>query len=103
MSHEERRKNRAMRRIDRTCLEWMKSPIRHLMADNLATSVFTIAPERQAEFDTTLDNFDLIYTTERRWKFCADPATREVFVSRGAVELLWCASLAHFLFYTQMI
>ena len=94
-----------MRRIDRTCLAGMQSPIRHLMADNLATSVFTIAPERQAEFDTTLNNFDLIYTGQRRWKFCAYPerTPAEVWVSRGAVELIWCASLAHFLFYTRFI
>jgi hypothetical protein len=83
----------------------MQSPIRHLMADNLATSVFTIAPERPAEFDTTLNNFDLIYVNQRRWKFCAYPERTpgEVWVSRGAVELIWCASLAHFLFYTRFI
>ena len=83
----------------------MQSPIRHLMADNLATSVFTIAPERQAEFDASLNGFDLIYVNQRRWKFCAhpEPERREVFVSRGAVELIWCASLAHFLFYTRLI
>jgi hypothetical protein len=83
----------------------MQSPIRHLMADNLATSVFTIAPERQAEFDTTLNNFDLIYAGQRRWQFCAYPERTpgEVWVSRGAVELIWCASLAHFLFYTRLI
>lgn len=81
----------------------MQSPIRHLMQDNLPVSVFTIAPERKTEFDVSLDNFDLIYTNEGRWKFCADPFSREIFVSRGAVELIWCASLAHFLFYTRLI
>lgn len=92
-----------MRRIDRTCLATMQSPVRHLMANHLPNSIFSIAPERQAEFDTALNDFDLTFVPERRWKFCADPATREIFVSRGAVDLLWCASLAHFLFYTQMI
>jgi hypothetical protein len=83
----------------------MRSPIRYLMADHLANSVFTIAPERLAEAETTLNDFDLIYTKDRRWKFCAytQRSPREVWVSRGAVELMWCASLAHFLFYTQMI
>jgi hypothetical protein len=38
----------------------MQSPIRHLTADNLATSVFRVDPERNAEFNTTLDNFDLL-------------------------------------------
>ena len=94
-----------MRRIDRTCLATMQSPIRHLMADNLGNSVFNIAPERKSEFDISLDNFDLIYTNERRWKFCADadPSKRVVFVSRGAVELIWCSSLADFLLYTRLI
>ena len=94
-----------MRRIDRTCLEGMQSPIRHVMGDNLAASIFTIAPEREAEFDTALNNFDLIYTGQRRWKLCAYPkrTPREVWISRGAVELIWCASLAHFLFYTRFI
>lgn len=94
-----------MRRIDRTCLATMQSPIRHLMADHLPNSVFTIAPERKAEFDTELNNFDLIFVPERTWKFCAYPqrTPKEVWVSRGAVELIWCASLAHFLFYTRMI
>jgi hypothetical protein len=68
-------------------------------------SVFTIAPERQAEFDISLDDFDLIFVSERRWKFCAYPERTppEIWVSRGAVELMWCASLAHFLFYTRLI
>lgn len=92
-----------MRRIDKSCLIGMRSPIRHLMVDHVANSVFTIAPERKAELDADFDNFDIIYVNERRWKFCADPKRREVFVSRGAVELIWCASLAHFLFYTQMV
>lgn len=92
-----------MRRIDRTCLATMRSPIRHLMNNNLTNSVFTIAPEREAEFDTALGDFDLIYINQRPWNFCADPATREIFVSRGAVELIWCASLAHFLFYTRAV
>jgi hypothetical protein len=83
----------------------MQSPIRHLMEDNLPKSVFTIAPERQAEFDTSLNDFDLIYVNQRRWKFCAYPerTPKEVWVSRGAIELMWCASLAHFLFYTKFI
>jgi len=83
----------------------MQSPIRHLMTDHLPNSVFTIAPERLAEADATLNDFDLIYASERRWKFCAYPqrTPREVWLSRGAVELIWSASLAHFLFYTRMI
>lgn len=81
----------------------MRSPIRFLMMHNLGNSVFTIAPEREVEADRTLDNFDLIFTGQRRWEVYADPATREIFVSRGAVELIWCASLAHFLFYTRAV
>jgi hypothetical protein len=81
----------------------MQSPIRHLLADHVPNSIFTIAPEREAEFDKSLNEFDLILTNERPWKFCADPITRKVSVSRGAVELIWCASLAHFLFYTQVV
>lgn len=94
-----------MRRIDRTCLAAMQSPVRHLMQDAIPNSVFTISPERQTEFGISLDNFDLIYSGERKWKFCAYPQRTppEVWVSRGAIELLWCASLGHFLFYTRLI
>jgi hypothetical protein len=92
-----------MPRIDRTCLETIKSPIRFLMKKNLGDSVFRIAPEREAEFATVLTNFDLIYLNERPWVLYAKPKTREVFVSRGAVELAWCASLAHLLFYERFI
>ncbi len=81
----------------------MKSPIRYLMQKNLGDSVFRIAPEREAEFDTALTNFDLIYLNERPWKCYAKPETREIFVSRGAVELVWCASLAHLVFYERLI
>jgi hypothetical protein len=83
----------------------MQSPIRYLMADHLPNSVFTIAPERRAEFDISLNDFDLIFVSQRCWKFCAYPERTpgEIWVSRGAVELMWCASLAHFLFYTRMI
>ena len=81
----------------------MKSPIRFLMDKNVGDSVFRIAPEREKEFSTTLTNFDLIYSNERPWKFCANPKTREVFASRGAVELIWCASMAHLLFYEKLI
>jgi hypothetical protein len=73
------------------------------MNKHVGDSVFKIAPERQKEFSTTLTDFDLIYSNERPWKFCADPKTREIFVSRGAVELIWCASLAHLLFYERLI
>jgi hypothetical protein len=75
------------------------------MAYHLPNSVFAIAPERRGEFDTALNDFDLIYEPQRKWKFCAHPERTppEVRVSRGAVELIWCASLAHFLFYTRMI
>jgi len=73
------------------------------MKQHLAHSIFSIAPEREKEFDLSLDNFDLVYLPQRRWKFCADPMKRVIFVSRGAIELLWCASLAHYLFYHRFI
>lgn len=92
-----------MPRIDRSCLATMKSPIRFLMNKHVGDSVFKIAPEREREFGTTLTNFDLIYCNERPWKFCANPKTREIFVSRGAIELIWCASLGHLLFYERLI
>jgi hypothetical protein len=94
--------NPAMPRIDQRCVETMKSPIRFLMKKNLGDSIFKIAPEREKEFSTTLTDFVLIYSNERPWKFCADPKTRKIFVSRGAVELVWCASLAHLLFYERL-
>jgi hypothetical protein len=73
------------------------------MAEHLPNSIFTVAPERESEFDKSLDNFDLILSAGRPWRFCADPQRREIFVGRGAVELLWCASLAHFLFYSRLV
>lgn len=73
------------------------------MRDGVPNSPFLITPERGSEFVTSLDDFDLILTNDRPWKFCADPTGREIFVSRGAVELLWCASLAHFLFYARLV
>ena len=76
----------------------MKSPIRFLMKKHVGDSVFKIAPERENEFGATLTNFDLIFRNERPWKCCANPKTREIFMSRGVVELLWCGSLAHFSF-----
>jgi Peptidase U49 len=91
-----------MPRIDRSCLSAIKSPIRIIMA-KIADTVFTIAPERKSEFETGLGNFDLILVNQRAWKFCADPVRREIFVSRGAVELIWSASLAHFAFYTGVV
>ncbi len=69
----------------------------------IADSVFTIAPEREAEFETNLGSFDVIYRSERRWTFCTDPDSREIFISRGAIELIWCASYAHFTFYTGLV
>ena len=92
-----------MPRIDRSCLETMKSPIRFLMKKHVGDSVFKIAPERETELSTTLTDFDLIYSNERPWKFYAVPQTRKIFVSRGSVELIWCASLAHLLFYERLI
>lgn len=94
---------RIMRRIDKSCLAGMKSPVRCLMETHLGNSVFDIAPERSPEFDKALDNFDLIYCKERFWTCCADPKEREIYISRGTVELIWCASLAHFLFYSRFI
>ena len=83
----------------------MNSPIRHLMETNVGNSIFNIAPERQSEFDRVLNNFDLIFENQRLWKCCADPApgNREIFLSRGAIELAWCSSLAHFRYYTRLI
>jgi hypothetical protein len=93
----------SMPRIDRTCLATMNSPIRFLMERSVGDSVFRIAPEREREFTTALGNFDLIFINERPWKLCADPERREIFVSRGAVELVWCASLGHLVFYERLI
>ena len=81
----------------------MRSPIRHLMKGSLAGSVFAIAPERMAQFDSSVGEFTIVYTNDRKWRFCADPKTKTAFISRGSIELIWCASLAHFLFYTRII
>lgn len=88
--------------IDKTCLAGMKSPVRHIMQEHLGNSIFTISPERSAEFAASLGDFRLIYNNERRWIFHADPIRKEISVSRGAIELVWCASLAHYLYYTKL-
>lgn len=90
------------RRLDRSCLETMRSPIRSVMR-HVPYAPFRIAQERIREFETELGDFDLILEPCRKWRFCADPVKREVFVSRGAIELLWCSSLAHFSFYTRVV
>lgn len=92
-----------MRRIDKSCLATMQSPVRHLMEVAVGNSLFQIAPERQREFAQILDNFDIVYTNERPWRCCADPSARKIFLSRGAVELLWCTARAHYLFYERFI
>jgi hypothetical protein len=80
----------------------MQSPIRFVM-DGLEDSIFTIAPERKYESEAALNNFDLIYLSDRAWGAFAKPADREIFISRGAVELIWSASLAHNSYYTRLI
>lgn len=79
-----------MRRIDRTRIATIQSPIRHLMTAHLETSIFTVAPERESSFDTQLNDFDLIYDSPRRWMLFARPdsAPPELWISRGAVELI---------------
>jgi hypothetical protein len=71
----------------------------------LPHSIFTIAPEREGEFDTSLNDYALIFSDDRKWKFCADPdpKARNIYVSRGAIELIWCASLAHYCFYKSAL
>lgn len=73
------------------------------MREKLSNSIFLIAPEREREFNRTLGDFDLAYKDKSEWIFAADPKKKTIFVSRGAVELIWCASLAHFLFYYHFI
>lgn len=80
----------------------MASPIRHVMT-HVGDALFRVAPEREREFDTALNHFDLIYLPDRQWRLNANPKTREIFISRGVVELLWCASLAHYRFYTRTL
>ncbi|MGA3143155.1 MAG: phage exclusion protein Lit family protein [Verrucomicrobiota bacterium] len=93
----------SMPRIDRSCVATMKSPIRFLINKHVGDSVFKIALEHEKEFGTTLSNFNLIYLGQRPWEFCVNPQTRKIYVSRGAIELIWCASLAHLLFYERLI
>jgi hypothetical protein len=47
-----------MRRIDRTCLAEMRSPVRAIMS-TIADTVFTIAPEREAEFEMKWGNKEM--------------------------------------------
>lgn len=91
--------------IDKTCIHGMQSPIRHLMEMHLGNSIFKISPERDNAFQASIGDFRLIYSGVRPWTFYANPAPdkKEVAVSRGAVELIWCSSLAHFLYYTRLI
>jgi hypothetical protein len=80
----------------------MRSPIRHILV-HLDKTPFTIAPEREHEFDTKLNDFKLIVTPQRKWKFCADAPAREIYVSRGAVEVIWAASIANVSFYKHAV
>lgn len=89
--------------IDISCLANMRSPIRFLMKAKLPDSIFRIAPEREAEFNKALGDFNLVFKDESKWIFGADPKEKTILVSRGAVELIWCASLAHYLFYFHFI
>ena len=77
----------------------MQSPIRFLMDAHLENSIVNIAPERKAELNSFLGGFSLIYSGKRKWGFSADSLKKEISVSRGSVELLWCASLSHFVYY----
>jgi hypothetical protein len=71
--------------------------------NGLEASLYTIAPERKQQWDTPRDDFDLIYRSDRPWEASANAKSREIFISRGTVELLWSASLAHHCFYTRLI
>ncbi len=70
------------------------------MENHLQNSIFAVAPERNPDL---IDNYDLIYLGERKWELYAVPTDSTIFISRGAIELLWCSSLAHFLFYTRAV
>ena len=92
----------AMRRRDISCLATMKSPIRHILAC-VDRTPFTIAPERAHEFDTELNDFSLILLPQRKWRFNCDAPTRQIWVSRGAVEIIWAASVANTVFYKHAV
>ena len=91
-----------MRYRDFSCLVTMRSPIRHILA-HLDQTPFTVAPEREHEFDTELNDFKLIVVPQRKWKFCAEAPKREIWVSRGAVEVIWAASIANVAFYKHAV
>jgi len=93
----------ANRKIVAPCLKTMRSPVKHLMQTALPDSIFNIAPERIADEKEEFKKFTLFYTDHPEWSLWCDTNKRNLNISRGAVELIWCASLAHIIFYTECI
>ncbi|HCD06059.1 MULTISPECIES: phage exclusion protein Lit family protein [unclassified Methylophaga] len=77
-------------------------PIRVLDLD-LINSVTRIAPEKIYELETLIFNYDpsIIFTNDKEFSFRVDTEKKEVKLPTVALEYLWCACYAFYVFYQE--
>lgn len=89
-----------MMRINNSTLPNMTSPIKHVMA-TLHLAIVNIAPEREAEFESTWKNVTLQYLDQPEWICSVNIENQHILLSRRVIEVTWCASYAYSLLFTK--
>ncbi len=82
--------------------EKLTSPIKYVIRF-LPHALANIAPEKYNELITHYMPLRLVADDTHIWKCCVDTKNREIKISRGLIEMLWCASYAYYLFYSKHV
>ncbi len=85
--------------VEAKCKNIGKSPISEVMKICIEGSVYNVAPEK-ADSVKEFDNLTYQYTDQAQWRLSVDPQEEKIILSKGAMELLWCSALAHYIYYT---
>lgn len=80
----------------------MQSPICFVFR-HLHEALVNIAPERASQFDKEFAEFTLEYVDDQKWICNVDTEKKFIRISRMVMEVLWCISYAHVIFYVKIV
>lgn len=91
-----------MRTINKDCLQEMTSPIKVVM-DLMERSVINIVPEKAIKFQSDFPDLHIQYFDSPKMIANSDSVSKTIRVSSKLIEVLWCSSYTHFLFYSKYL
>lgn len=82
--------------------ENLTSPIKHVVK-HVPESIFKIAPERSSDVLCKYLPLSLAVPDIAEWECKINLIEHEIRISRGLIEMLWCAAYGYYVFYTKHV